>query len=303
MIGSLKNNSRKRYMILVFCMLLLAVGVLLFMGLSSFLLFFDVNLKDANVLDLLPKNYGLAILARILLCASLGLSISYTCFMPRFALKSVIKTILQQFDEVKQQKEQFKTKPFTSEPSDENTVTESELTVVSAGKDSEEEDAATTSVNETSPTSENTKHKNAVLASISRFFATRTGKDALHYGTTLIVVLSAFIVAILVENLGVIIGLTGAISATTIAYIFPSLTYIVLERRERKEMIAKLLEKQDYEMVKNHKEAKSTNTSKNIKLSLPWTRRAAVAFSYFVLLTGFAILVLSLSSIIYYAVQ
>ncbi|KAF0984825.1 hypothetical protein FDP41_000724 [Naegleria fowleri] len=237
-IGSLKDNTKKRYMMVVFFMLCLAVTTLFLMGISSYLIFFDTNLRDANVLDLFPKKLTMAIVARILVCVSLGLSICYSAFMPRFAIITVLKTLMNYMAGMKEREQEMELKHNSSSSAD---VIDSRPRYI-------------------------------------KFFTSKTGKDVLHYSVTLFVVLSAFSIAIAVSNLGVIIGLTGAISGSSMAYILPCLAYIILEKRHRQQ-----------------------KQVREIMIHSRWLLLKRIA-AYIVLALGSLLLVSSLGSITYFEI-
>ncbi|KAL9643393.1 hypothetical protein ABK040_010010 [Willaertia magna] len=243
-IGSLRNNTRKRYYTVVIIVITLAVVTLSFLGLCSYFLFYDNNLKDANILNLLPKSYNLAIVGRIFLVICIALSIPYTCFMPRLAMTSILKIITP------------------------------------------------------------------------KLFKTKLNRKLIHYTLTLIVVLLAFVVSILVDNLGIVLELSGSISGTIMAYIIPSILFLKLEKfgEENDEVLLnneniitpELNQQQEIELNETmpeedeeEEELKKTIEAikKNRKAS--WKKRILRGIAWTILLIGIAILLSSLSSIIY----
>ncbi|KAG2383090.1 hypothetical protein C9374_004427 [Naegleria lovaniensis] len=236
-IGSLKNSTKKRYMMVVFFMLTMAITTLFLMGISSYLIFYDTNLRDANVLDLFPKKYAMAIVSRLLVCVSLGFSICYSSFMPRFAIITVLKTLMNHMAGIKEKEQEIELKSNSSS-----------IEVIDS------------------------------RPRYLKFFTSKTGKEVLHYGVTLIVVLSAFSIAMAVSNLGIIIGLTGSISGNSMAYILPCLIYIILEKRHRQQ-----------------------RQVKEIMIHSRWLTLKRIA-AYIVLAIGCGLLVLSLSSITYFEI-
>jgi len=92
--GDMKRPTRRRFYTVVFIVVGLTISTIFAIGISSYLLFWDKNLKDGNILDLLPRRYALAIIARILLLIDICLSIPYALFMPRDGIKIITEAIV-----------------------------------------------------------------------------------------------------------------------------------------------------------------------------------------------------------------
>jgi sodium-coupled neutral amino acid transporter 11 len=86
--GGLRDPTPRRYFTVVVCSMSLVIGICAVMGISGYLLFFNLNLNDGNVLNLLPQSTAVGIVARLLLTLDLTLSIPYQTFMPRAAITS-----------------------------------------------------------------------------------------------------------------------------------------------------------------------------------------------------------------------
>jgi sodium-coupled neutral amino acid transporter 11 len=84
--GSLKRSSKKKYYSIVVICISITVTTVSTLGICGYLLFFDLNLKEANVVQLLPWGDPVAMTARIFLMVAISLSIPYSAFMPRQAL-------------------------------------------------------------------------------------------------------------------------------------------------------------------------------------------------------------------------
>jgi sodium-coupled neutral amino acid transporter 11 len=91
--GGLRKSTRPRYYTVVFVTMILTVLCVGTMGLSGYFLFFDLNLKEANVLQLLPRSDILAIVGRFLLTLDIALAIPYTAFMPRYGLNYMVTAV------------------------------------------------------------------------------------------------------------------------------------------------------------------------------------------------------------------
>ncbi|KAG2382830.1 hypothetical protein C9374_004797 [Naegleria lovaniensis] len=95
--GEMKRPTRKRFYTVVFTVITLTILTIFAIGLSGYFLFYNKNLKDANILDLLPRRYSFAIVARLLLVLDISLSIPYALFMPRDGVKMIISTLVPRF--------------------------------------------------------------------------------------------------------------------------------------------------------------------------------------------------------------
>ncbi len=92
----LKRPSKaKYYSIVVICIALTGVTVST-LGIGGYLLFYNLNLNDANVVMLLPWGDHVAILARVFLAAAVSMSVPYSVFMPRQALCFIVMQVFPQ---------------------------------------------------------------------------------------------------------------------------------------------------------------------------------------------------------------
>jgi sodium-coupled neutral amino acid transporter 11 len=89
----LRHSTKKRYYTVVIISMLLTALTTGTVGICGYLLFFDLNLKDANVLRLLPQHDLLANFGRIIFSFNIALSIPYCVFMPRYAITHVVTSI------------------------------------------------------------------------------------------------------------------------------------------------------------------------------------------------------------------
>ncbi|KAL9644882.1 hypothetical protein ABK040_005362 [Willaertia magna] len=90
----LRRATRARYYTVVIITVTLTVITAATMGICGYLIFYDYNLREANILDLLPTNYSVAIIGRCLLTVSIGLSIPYSAFMPRNSILLIINALI-----------------------------------------------------------------------------------------------------------------------------------------------------------------------------------------------------------------
>jgi sodium-coupled neutral amino acid transporter 11 len=152
----LKTPTPIRYFAVLLSSMLLVIMICTTMGLSGYLLFFRLNLKDGNVLNLLPRSTAIGIIARLLLTLDLALSIPYQTFMPRAAITSLF------------------------------------------------------------------------MAAVPSIFTNEIRRNIFHYCVTLFIILISLTISIFVTDVGIVTDITGAISATSLAYVVPGLLALKL---------------------------------------------------------------------------
>lgn len=89
----LKKSNKVRYYSVVILTMIITIVTCVTIGVCGYLLFFDLNLSNANVLQLLPRSDILAIIGRIFLAVCIALSIPYSLFMPRLAFKFIVVSL------------------------------------------------------------------------------------------------------------------------------------------------------------------------------------------------------------------
>lgn len=95
--GEMRRPTRTRFYTVVFTVVFLTMATIFAIGLSGYFLFYDKNLTEGNILDLLPRSYGLAIVARLLLILDIALSVPFALFMPRDGVKTIVESIFPKF--------------------------------------------------------------------------------------------------------------------------------------------------------------------------------------------------------------
>jgi len=200
-VEELRRATRLRYYIVVFVTTALTVACCATMGICGYFLFWDTNLKEANVLDLFPTNFPAAIVGRCFLAISLTFSIPFSSFMPRNSIILVFKVLFPKW--------------YNSE----NGFWAIDCCIPAFLKKKENEESKELI------TEGETKLKKKVVSRSLR----NLKKDIIHYGTTLFVMGLALTIALTVTDLGLVFQITGGVSACSMAYILPCLLAIKLE--------------------------------------------------------------------------
>ena len=81
--NGLRRPTRLRFFVVAFSVVSVTAATIVVMGTSGYLLFYDLNLSDANVLDLFPEGDRMVIVVRVVMALNIVLSIPYALFMPR----------------------------------------------------------------------------------------------------------------------------------------------------------------------------------------------------------------------------
>ncbi|KAL0481116.1 hypothetical protein AKO1_012889 [Acrasis kona] len=90
---NLKKSTRAKYYGIVVISVLMSAATVTVTGICGYFLFFRLNLRQTNLVLLLPRKSVMGVIARICLLTSVSLSIPYGAFMPRQALYYAVSSI------------------------------------------------------------------------------------------------------------------------------------------------------------------------------------------------------------------
>ncbi|KAG2373997.1 hypothetical protein C9374_011662 [Naegleria lovaniensis] len=213
----LRRATRLRYYIVVLVTVALTVAACSAMGIGGYLLFWDKNLRIANVLEMFPKGATVAIIGRILLTTSLIFSIPYSAFLPRNVIILIVKFLFPRW--------------YNSPDGFFKCYCWNPWRKRKPPIDLSEQDSLI--IHEVN--NQNLQHNNSNLATIpqekdlTKKRAKKFKQDFVHYAATLFVMALGLTIALSVTDLGIVFQITGGVSACAMAYILPCALAIKLE--------------------------------------------------------------------------
>lgn len=212
----LRRATRIRYYIVVFVTVALTVAACSAMGIGGYLLFWDKNLKIANVLEMFPKGATVAIVGRLLLTLSLVFSIPYSAFLPRNVIILIVKFL---FPRWYNSTDGF----FTCYCWNPWRKRKPPIDL------SEQENLLSQEANPQLNTNGNTLSMPVQQKDLNNKRAKKLKHDFVHYSATLFVMALGLTIALSVTDLGIVFQITGGVSACAMAYILPCALAIKLE--------------------------------------------------------------------------
>ncbi len=87
---NLHKPTKTRYYSVVYLTMAITVGVISLIGFAGYLLYFNKNMEEQNVVELIPRAELIGVIARVILAINIMLSVPYNMFMPRVSLREFL---------------------------------------------------------------------------------------------------------------------------------------------------------------------------------------------------------------------